>query len=382
VKWQLVPLGELAQVDRSGIAPENIQSGTTYVGLENISEEGTFTEVRSVSNGELASTKFAFTRKHILYGKLRPYLRKIARPEFDGVCSTDILPILPGSKVSRDYLAHFLRIDSSVSFAVARSVGVNLPRISPNILVTLRIPLPPMEEQRRIAAILDQAEALRAKRRQALAKLDTLTQSLFLEMFGDPTQSVGKWPIVRFGDIADCKLGKMLDSSKQTGTATYTYLRNANVQWNRLELDSLLTMDFDESDRKKFALKAGDLLICEGGEPGRAALWNGELTNCFYQKALHRCRIKPGKGLSKFFVFLFWEMAKRKSLQYSTSTIGHLTAEKLDELKVPNPPLEIQQLFVSKVRAIEEEVVIQRRSQDHLESFFGVLQHRAFRGEL
>jgi type I restriction enzyme S subunit len=153
---------------RLGVDPRDIRSGTTYVGLENIAEGGEFNGVRPVDAGELASSKFAFTSRHILYGKLRPYLRKVASPDFDGVCSTDILPLLPGKNLDRSYLKHFLRLESSVAFATSRSVGVNLPRISPTVLGTISVPVPPIDEQRRIAAILDQAEALRAKRRQGV----------------------------------------------------------------------------------------------------------------------------------------------------------------------------------------------------------------------
>ena len=157
--------------------------------------------VRTVEAGDLASTKFLFSSRHILYGKLRPYLRKIARPDFDGICSTDILPILPGRRVDRDYLCHFLRLDTSVSFAESRSVGVNLPRISPGVLTTLQVPLPTMEEQRRIAAILDKADALRQKRGLALQKLDSLTQSIFLDMFGDPVGNPRGWEVSKLEQI-------------------------------------------------------------------------------------------------------------------------------------------------------------------------------------
>jgi type I restriction enzyme, S subunit len=196
----VVPLGTVVDITRDAVAPEKIQSGTQYVGLENITGDGQFIGVKAVDNGDLASTKFIFTAHHVLYGKLRPYLRKIARPSFNGICSTDILPMLPGPKVDRNYLAHFLRLDSSVAFAESRSVGVNLPRISPSVLETLAMPLPPLEEQRRIAAILDKADALRQKRRLALQKLDSLTQSIFLNMFGDPATNPNGW---RIGTIED-----------------------------------------------------------------------------------------------------------------------------------------------------------------------------------
>lgn len=209
MKYPLALLGEIVDIPRDAVSPENIQSGTTYVGLENITGDGAFSSVRTVESGDLASTKFLFTHRHILYGKLRPYLRKIARPNFGGICSTDILPILPGPRIDRDFLCHFLRLDTSVSFAESQSVGVNLPRISPHILATLPVPMPPMAEQRRIAAILDKADDLRQKRRTALQKLDSLTQSIFFDTFGEPAINPKKWP--------RALLGELLESGPQNG---------------------------------------------------------------------------------------------------------------------------------------------------------------------
>jgi type I restriction enzyme, S subunit len=95
-----------------------------------------------VQNGDLASTKFMFSKEHILYGKLRPYLRKIARPNFGGVCSTDIIPIKPGPRIDRDYLFHFLRIDQVVNKAASLTTGVNLPRLIPILRVPDSVGIP------------------------------------------------------------------------------------------------------------------------------------------------------------------------------------------------------------------------------------------------
>ena len=129
-----VPLGEVADIERSSIKPEDIQGGETYVGLENISNGGEFVDVGTVSAGELKSNKFRFDADHVLYGKLRPYLAKIAAPEFGGICSTDILPIRPGNDLDRRYLLQYLRLPTMVAHISKLAVGANLPRISPKSL--------------------------------------------------------------------------------------------------------------------------------------------------------------------------------------------------------------------------------------------------------
>jgi type I restriction enzyme S subunit len=190
--WPEVALQDVAILERDAVAPDAIEDGTTYVGLEHITTGGDFVNVGTVEGGDLKSTKFAFSPVHVLYGKLRPYLGKIARPDFSGVCTTEIIPIRPGRKLDRSFLVHFLRQPEQIELATARSAGANLPRLSPNELAKFKIPLPPVSEQRRIAAILDQADVLRAKRRAALAQLDEMAQALFVEMFGiDGRQAPG-----------------------------------------------------------------------------------------------------------------------------------------------------------------------------------------------
>jgi type I restriction enzyme S subunit len=145
----------VATIERYAIQPEAISQGTAYLGLEHIERGGAILGAKSVDEGELASSKFRFTERHLLYGKLRPYLAKIACPDFSGICSTDILPILPGPDLERRFLCYFLRQPTMVDYANSRAAGVNLPRLSPSALAEFEIPLPPIAEQRRIADVLD-----------------------------------------------------------------------------------------------------------------------------------------------------------------------------------------------------------------------------------
>jgi len=139
------------------------------------------------------------------------------------------------------------------------------------------------------------------------------------------------------GEVADIQLGKMLSPKAKTGKASVPYLRNQNVQWNRVVLDDLAEMDFSESERKKFELKSGDLLVCEGGEPGRCAIWNDELSNCYYQKAIHRVRPIAGLADSHFLSLWIWYQCFSGVLanDNSRTTIAHLPLVRLKQLPVP-----------------------------------------------
>jgi len=111
------------------------------------------------------------------------------------------------------------------------------------------IPVPPIEEQRRIVDILKRADGIRRLRKQAQDTACQLIPALFNDMFGDPASNPKGWPILAFGNVCDCRLGKMLDKKRRTGKHLRPYLRNANVQWGRFELSDMLEMDFDEKDR-------------------------------------------------------------------------------------------------------------------------------------
>jgi type I restriction enzyme S subunit len=130
----------------------------------------------------------------------------------------------------------------------------------------------------------------------------------------------------------------MLSPKAKTGNSSFPYLANYNVQWDRIDLEKVQEMDFSEKEREKFALAPGDILVCEGGEVGRSAIWHGEIENCYYQKALHRLR--PISNFSSEVMLQFMMWADRKGLFKALtghSTIAHLTAIKLKEMDVPVP---------------------------------------------
>ena len=251
-------------------------------------------------------------------------------------------------------------------------------------LKLLPIPLPPLTEQKRIAGILDATDALRAKRREALAQLDTLLQSTFLDMFGNPVTNPMGWDVVAFESIGNSRLGKMLDKGREVGDCQFPYLANTNVQWGRFDLAELRTMDFSVSDQAKFKLEEGDLLVCEGGEVGRTAIWRDAHDRIYFQKALHRVRLDP-KVASPEFVFQFmWFMAKNGGFRELTTsaTIAHLTGVKLKRLPFPCPPLELQHRYAAIVNSVEQQRANQRAHLAELDTLFASLQSRAFRGDL
>ncbi len=302
--------------------------------------------------------------------------------KFDAYQRTYIIESLNPAVLNVRFLFHFL--DRYLDKLRHMSIGGVIKYIKLGNLTDAELRLPPLPEQIRIAAILDQADALRVKRREALAQLDSLAQSIFIEMFGDPAKNPKGYPEMPFSKVCYTRLGKMLDQKQQTGNHIRKYLRNANVQWFRFDLSEVFEMDFDVDARKVFRLKAGDLLICEGGEPGRAAIWSDEIAECYYQKALHRGRPIPELAVPEYLAWLLWFLAHRGGLSdhVTSATIAHLTGEKLKAMTIPVPPIAIQQAFAQRIAVVDRIKAKHITSLAELDALFSSLQHRAFSGKL
>lgn len=377
-----VALQDVATIEREIVEPSQITAGTLFVGLENIESGGRFVGVRPVDSGELASSKFVFTRRHVLYGKLRPYLAKIARPDFEGICSTDILPVLPGPDLDRGYLTWLLLTPKMVALAASRATGANLPRLSPNALAEMRIPLPPLPEQRRIAEILDKADALRAKRRAAIAKLDTLTQSIFLEMFGHPATNPKGWPRKAIGEIGDVVTGNTPPRAKAE-------FYGGRLEW--LKSDNLGTGTYfattsaetlSEVGRKvsRVASPGAILVTCIAGSPssiGKAAMLDREAA---FNQQINSLTVREG---NPHFVFGQIRVAQILIQNASTASMkGMVSKSRFENVELIWPPTKSQERFAKISSRLEAARQLATDSAQHIDALFTSLQHRAFRGEL
>jgi type I restriction enzyme, S subunit len=139
------------------------------------------------------------------------------------------------------------------------------------------------------------------------------------------------WNVAPLYARYDVSLGKMLDAKRISGEHLAPYLRNVDVQWDRVNVEGLPVMDFTAADRARYCLRPGDLLVCEGGEVGRTAIWVGELPDCYYQKAVHRLRPLSAADIPRFFYYVMYASAQsgRFIADGNPNTIDHLTAVKL-----------------------------------------------------
>lgn len=248
------------------------------------------------------------------------------------------------------------------------------------------IPVPSMAEQKRIVAILNNVfvgiDAAIENTENNIANVHELFESYLNSVF---TNCGDEWVSKPVGDIADHCLGKMLDKRKNKGTPRH-YLRNLNVQWFDISTDDLQEMKFEEKEEERFSVKKGDLLICEGGYPGRAAIWEKD-EPIFFQKALHRVRFKEPLLNKWLLYFLYLSDVKRTLHQNFTGAgIQHFTGKALKQFQLPLAPISEIKLLLEKIDDIYSETqcleIVYKQKLNALNQLKLSLLKKAFSGEL
>lgn len=176
-----------------------------------------------------------------------------------------------------------------------------------------------------------------------------------------------EWKVGRLGDYVDSSLGKMLDKNKNKGEP-HPYLGNKSVRWGSFDLENLARMPFENKEQERYGLKFGDLIVCEGGEPGRCAIWKDQIPNMKIQKALHR--IRPKSEIDNFYLYYWflWAGKNDRLEQYFTgTTIQHLTGKALASIELRIPPLPLQKDIVSVLSCLDNKIELNRQTNQTLE---------------
>ena len=261
----------------------------------------------------------------------------------------------PKADVDAQFLAHVLNCVDYRAFID----GSTRDKLTQGDMRAIPIQCPPVPEQLAISGFLDREtrridelvakkerliELLREKRTADIAHAVTRGLDPSVPMVNSGIEWLGEipshWDLAPVNARYEVALGKMLDAKRAAGNSPGKYLRNVDVQWDAVKVDNLPEMDFPPFERERYSLRFGDLLVCEGGEVGRTAIWRGELEECFYQKAIHRVRPRVPTEIPRFFYFLMYMLATRGVFNASgnPNTIDHLTAVQLRHYRVPFPP--------------------------------------------
>ena len=321
----------------------------------------------------LGSSTYFFTAGTVLYSKLRPYLNKVVLADRDGYATTELVPIKCNEKIAfPPYIAHFLRSSKFLKFAENLVAGAKMPRMVMSEFWKYKIPLPPIDEQRRIAAILDKAEALRSKRREAIAKLDQLLQSVFLEMFGDPKDNPKKFSIHKLSDFYD-ELGGARCGPFGTALKKSDVLDSGVPLWNmdNISIHGEMHLPFRAwvSEEKSFELSAyevrnRDVLISRAGTVGKMCVVRGMNKKTLMTTNLIRLRLNE-KLIPEYFVSLLIYFKGRVG-RLKTGPDGsftHMSTGVLDDISFPCPPMDLQEKWLGfKNKVTKEKQCLEKQS--------------------
>lgn len=251
------------------------------------------------------------------------------------------------------YLNHFHARGGTASMQTA---STNIRNIKASEYVQVPIPTPPLREQRRIVEILEEHLSRIGGADAELARAQSRSDALLLTALRAHAEvlRLAGVPFARIGDVADTNLGKMLDAKKAHGDPT-PYLANINVRWGRFDLENLKAVPLTAEERSRLTMRPGDVIVCEGGEPGRCAVWDLENSGIAYQKALHRVRVRDTRQLKPEYLALML----RESVQsgrvdglFTGTTIKHLPQQKLRMIEVPVPEHSVQESALEHLAAV------------------------------
>ncbi|GJL85321.1 MAG: hypothetical protein DHS20C02_10960 [Micavibrio sp.] len=399
-----VKLGEVSEIKSGAGFPKKYQGQASgdipFAKVGDISEakrsEGKVISVANnyVSEGIVANLKAKiFPCNTIVFAKIGEAIRKNNRviTQTPMAFDNNVMGLIPNvRKISSSYLYYFLE---TIDFYTL-SNSTTIPSIRKTEMEQLEVPLPPLCEQKRIAAILDQADALRRSRRRAITRLNDLSASIFHEMFGDPVHNERKWNVEKL-DSLTTKISS--GSTPKGGSKNYVddgivFLRSQNVWRNRLELDDVVYIDEATHQKmKKSSLKNGDILITKTGRIntensslGRAAMFLGEDDSANVNGHVYLIRPKPAV-LKEFILYIMTTPEYREYIR-SVCVGGidkrQINKEHLEEFPIIYPPTEEQKKFLKKLKAIEEQKARFNEQLELAENLFLSLQQRAFIGEL
>lgn len=391
--WQERTLGEVCGIARGG-SPRPIQAfltnspdGINWVKISDATASGKYiyTTAERIKPAGAARSRVVEDGDFLLSNSMsfgRPYIMRTAGCIHDGWL---VLSKYQES-FSADFLYHLLGSPQVFNQFDRLAAGSTVRNLNIDLASRVLVPVPPLAEQQRIVAILDEAfEAIAAAKSNAEKNLQNARDILDSHLRSVFSVTRGNWKTEPLRNIANSCLGKMLDKTKNKGEFR-PYLRNLNVRWFSFDLTDVREMRFTEDEFERYSVRRGDVVICEGGYPGRAAIWQDD-EPIYFQKALHRVRFDDTVLARWFLYFLYSEEGSGMLRQHFTGTgIQHFTGAALSNLIVPVGPLSTMSRHVETFDALSLKVArlesIYRAKLTALDELKNSLLQQAFTGQL
>ena len=289
----------------------------------------------------------------------------------------------------------FYRLVFSKELLESKGAGTTFKEINKAAVTSFMIPLPSLLEQKAIARMLSTIQNAIEAQDKIIAAAREMKKSLMRHLFTHgpvPVKEADKvtlketeiglmpehWEVAKLGDLFEIKQGKALSPMHRRGISPRPFLRTANVYWGYLDLTTLDRMDFTDNETSQLKLIPNDLLVCEGGDIGRTAIWQGELDVCCYQNHLHRLRTVRGDVSPPF--YMYWMQAAYLLLDLyggtgNKTTIPNLSQSRLKSFMLPLPPLPEQRDISISLLRIDKKIGIEENRKAALQALFKTMLH-------
>ena len=381
--WVWTTLGEISNYGEcNNVSVDSITDDDWVLELEDLEKDtAKIIQTLSRSKRSIKGVRHRFNKGDILYSKLRTYLNKVLVAPQSGYCTTEIMPFNSYCNVSSYYLNHVLRSAYFLDYTQQCGYGVKMPRLSTTDACNGMIPLPPLAEQKRIVkeiehwfSLIDVIESgkedLQATIKQAKSKIldlaihgklvpqdpnDEPASELLkrinskAEITCDNGHYPAGWQQTILGELFNHNTGKALNSVNRDGVMK-DYLTTSNVYWNKFDFTVIKQMSFKESELDKCTVTKGDLLVCEGGDIGRSAIWNYDYDICI-QNHIHRLRPKIDLCVPFYYYTLAYLKENNLIGGKGIGLLG-LSSNALHKIEIPLPPLAEQQRIVQKIKKL------------------------------
>jgi type I restriction enzyme, S subunit len=396
-KWPLVLLGDIFEIARGG-SPRPIQNfitddpnGVNWIMISDASESSkyiNFTKKKIIKSG-VKHSRMVYPNDFLLTNSMsfgRPYIMQTSGCIHDGW----LVLSKKTENVNQDYFFHLLGSALVFSEFTKQAAGATVKNLNIDVVKGIKVHLPPIPEQRRIAEILDKADELRAKRRSALALLDTLSQSIFHEFYQKSRKVFREISLV---DVAEATRGSfvngpfgsdLLTSELQDEGVPVVYIRDIRFGEYR-RVSKVCVTERKACDLAVCSVRPGDVLVAKVGDPpGISAVYPKEEPNAVVTQDVIRIRLAADLAIPEFLVAYLNSSIGCAKVEGITieATRARFSLGDFKRLKIELPPVNLQQDFARRVAAVDKLKAVHRASLAKLDEFFASLQYRAFRGEL